>query len=1684
MVAELMGLRRKATALVVGIATAGVLLLALISSLLTVQDEVVLRLVLRNYLLFGPFVPLALGWFIYRSLKPVVTLAQQLQSGQTPSSDALHQARLAALLIPRRFVYFPFTFVLLLTLGSDFLAALFDPQYRLSEHLPISGVVVMVTLILTLLVYFSLRQLLLPVLLATTAVQDEVAAPRFTFGMRYLFTLVSLISISILFISLVGYALLYQNTRVILFNKYYLLLQTLNQHVFPYLQKDKDWIATVEEQQGLEGYAFLMNNEGQLLTKIPQAYADLQVDWSLIMRGDDYVETQSWAAVSSPVYRSGEEPWRVGFIYRLNPLIYPLVRRVLQILAGFTLLILLFVTLVNRLATQDLTRDLTYLTQRLLALSSGTEVDFQPLPLLSSDEVSDLVSAFNRFQERLKQQHALMARERKELLVLQSVSQRLNSTLDIMQILQEIITSVETNFGFYNTSILLLDENEQALYVAAGPNYLDPEVRKRPVPLGKGIVGYVAATGEVYLAQNVEAAPHFIRTDPATRSELAIPLRIGERIIGVFNVESDRYHAFSEDDVRMLTALAHQAAAALHNAQLYRQTEEERRVATLLAELARMVNSTLDLEEVLNRGLEQLEQVLKFDSASILLLSPEGNLTIAACRGFEHPEQVLGVTFTPDESNLSHETVRSQRPVVIPDVQKHPSWGHGRQEVEGVKTIRSWIGVPLSVQGQGIGLLTVDNHEPNFYTPEDARKAALFAAQLATAVHNARLYRQMQEHARDLAVLLNAMARISGLLDVRQLLYEIVHFVHETFAYPLVALHLVDERSGELSYVAQSEEGVIRPSLSLKINPEESLVHRAAASRTVQRQCCREAEGGSGTQQAELAIPIFAGEQVLGVFHLVAAGAAFDANTERLLTALANQVAVALQNARLYERVQTQAMRLSLLQQISQTITSILDPRVLIQKVVELVAKTFAYPHVGIFLLDPDTQELYIGYQVGYPPEVSQIRLSLTGPGITVAAANSGRPVVCNDVRQDDGYVEGLPGIGSELAVPLIGRAGLIGVLNLETTHLNAFGPDDVELFTALGQQITVALENAHLFANVTEQTRQLTHLADMLAQEKRKLDTTLRTLVDGLLVTAPDRTVLLANPAAEAILQRPLDDLVGRPLGVNAAEKELQRLIDEALRNPKATFATEVTLSGNRSFKAIAAAAEDPQLGVVTLLRDITREKELDRLKTDFITMVSHEMRTPLTSVLGFARIIRKQLERDLLSHLPQDNPQVREALNRIEDNLDIIQNEARRLNQVATDVLDLARLEGGRMTWNDQPLVVAHVLEAVIQELRPLSEPKHLRIITRVQDGLPLLIADRERLHQVFFNLLSNAIKFSPSGEAIHINLEALPPNGVWKGWSVPESGALLVTVSDRGPGIAPEVQNRLFKRFQQITSDALTDKPKGTGLGLAICYEIVSHYQGRIGVESRPGEGSTFFFTLPWSRKPGEAPELLTSPGRSHEPQPAMVPVVLMIGRLEAALEQVRDELQSQGYVVLLTGSGSEGVTLARTQKPRLIVLHTALSDLTASDVLQLLKSDSATLNVPILLLSAHETELNRGRERGADLCLQLPVAGDLVAQHARTLLRLYAGAYEVQVRPAETPLDGLMNYLSLRGFQTVSVYEASPTAGLGQEGGLLTWLKTQLQANVDWQAVHVKHPSLSQEAIVLMRKKREPTGHELV
>ena len=237
---------------------------------------------------------------------------------------------------------------------------------------------------------------------------------------------------------------------------------------------------------------------------------------------------------------------------------------------------------------------------------------------------------------------------------------------------------------------------------------------------------------------------------------------------------------------------------------------------------------------------------------------------------------------------------------------------------------------------------------------------------------------------------------------------------------------------------------------------------------------------------------------------------------------------------------------------------------------------------------------------------------------------------------------------------------------------------------------------------------------------------------------------------------------------------------------------------------------------------------------KSAFLSNVSHELRTPLTSVVGFSKLIDKRLSDVVFPTVPTGDPKVDRAMRQVTENLAIIVEEGDRLTTLINDTLDLAKIEAGRMDWRDEPVAVGEVVErATAATSSLLAGERGPRLVVDIAPGLPEVRGDRDRLLQVVINLISNAVKFTPDGTISVV--AATDPEGV------------RVAVTDTGVGIAPEDQDKVFEPFGQAT-DGLTDKPRGTGLGLPICREIVERHGGHLWLESTPGHGSTFVFTLP--------------------------------------------------------------------------------------------------------------------------------------------------------------------------------------------------------------------------------------------
>lgn len=260
-------------------------------------------------------------------------------------------------------------------------------------------------------------------------------------------------------------------------------------------------------------------------------------------------------------------------------------------------------------------------------------------------------------------------------------------------------------------------------------------------------------------------------------------------------------------------------------------------------------------------------------------------------------------------------------------------------------------------------------------------------------------------------------------------------------------------------------------------------------------------------------------------------------------------------------------------------------------------------------------------------------------------------------------------------------------------------------------------------------------------------------------------------------------------------------------------------------------------------------RLRELDRQKSAFVSNASHELRTPLTSVLGFAKIVQRSFQKYFVQGLEED-PKRKAKADLIIDNLSIIEQEGRRLTALLNDLLDIHKIEEGRLEWRDEPVEP----QALLQEAARRAMPRFMGVPgvgldVRVAPALPQLVVDQDRIHQVLFNLLDNAAKFTGAGDVV---LSAIGEDDGW----------VEIRVTDHGPGVPEAEREHVFEKFYQTrVGDTANEKPKGTGLGLAICRQIVEHYGGSIHVEGGPdGAGASFVVRLPGE---GAAPQICSCP-----------------------------------------------------------------------------------------------------------------------------------------------------------------------------------------------------------------------------
>ncbi len=431
-------------------------------------------------------------------------------------------------------------------------------------------------------------------------------------------------------------------------------------------------------------------------------------------------------------------------------------------------------------------------------------------------------------------------------------------------------------------------------------------------------------------------------------------------------------------------------------------------------------------------------------------------------------------------------------------------------------------------------------------------------------------------------------------------------------------------------------------------------------------------------------------------------------------------------------------------------------------------------------------------------------------------------------------------------------------------------------------------------------------------------------------------------------------------------------------------------------------------------------RAEDANEAKSAFLSTVSHELRTPLTSVLGFAKIIRKRLEDKIFPAVTVDDQKIKRTMNQVSENLDVVVSEGERLTTLINDVLDLAKIESGRMEWNMKPIFLQDVIGRAVSATSSLFEQKKLQLKKKVPDNLPLVRGDEDKLIQVVINLLSNAVKFTPKGT---VSVEAYQ-----------EKNQLIVEVQDTGIGIADSDKHKVFERFRQA-GDTLTDKPQGTGLGLPICREIIEHHGGIIWMQSEPGVGSTFYFSVPLigetSQQPMQLERILNSLKKQikHTSHKAMKEsaTILVVDDDTPIRSLLRQELSDAGYNVTEAANGKAALDMVRIQKPDLIILDVMMPEINGFDVAAVLKNDPATMDIPIIILSIVQDK-ERGFRIGVDRYLTKPIDTEKLFHEVDELLEQGVSKKRVLVVDEDaSTVKSLSEVLSARGYK---VMEANP------------------------------------------------------
>jgi PAS domain S-box-containing protein len=905
---------------------------------------------------------------------------------------------------------------------------------------------------------------------------------------------------------------------------------------------------------------------------------------------------------------------------------------------------------------------------------------------------------------------------------------------------------------------------------------------------------------------------------------LAAPLPGKDGVSGVLCIYWPEPHAADEGEVRRLAALARQAAVALDNARLYAEARSGEEQATRVRAVTRELASTLDFERVLDMITDKTRDLLGCDAALIFRYdAARDGLVPVHSRGFDET-LMRTLVLRPGEGVAGRAFVQAA-PAWTRDRVADPSLDYRGSPSAPVRAPHGILAVPIVSRTGVFGVLAGLFDTPHDFTPREVQMLSALADHAAIALDNARLYAEAASRLTSMKRLAQLSHQITSSLDIEHLLDLVTEAARDLLHADFARLWVLNDAGTGLRVAAQRPTADVAAPLQGDIPLGRGLVGWTVQHKTKcysanvldDPRVVNKAWLRAAGYVSVLGVPLLIGDRALGAIAvLTRAPREFTREEEELLEMFAAKAATALDNARLYQGAEGRNRELASLHAIAATLTESSDLPSVLDAALERTVDVTGTDAGMIFLYDVERTHLVVAAHEGVSEAyVNAVDRFTPGEGVVGSVALRGTPAIIDNVQTDDriarpdARVEGLVSVAM---VPVTSRRRILGTLFVASRTRRVFTEAEVQLLTSISQQIGLVVERTRVYDAMQAHRTRLTQIFDSTS--------------DGIVLVDRSGMVASANRQAGDLLGFDPAEAVGRDMTGLLARDGVREEAAAALRalvaEPEAGGAGDLELPARgRILHWVGRPTKDAgraTVGLTLTFRDVTDEREIDRLKSDFVSFATHQLRTPLAGIKWMLELAAQEpgVDGDLAGYVSD----ARES--------------AERLINLVNNLLDISRIESGRLHVAPQPTDLGALTWSVLGDIEgPLRDRGH-RLTVVGGDAIPPVMLDPQLIRQVILNLVSNAIKYTTPGGDIEIRMTLDGDGIVW-------------AIRDSGVGIPRDGLRRLFEKFYRA-DNAVKLETEGTGLGLYLVRLIVERSGGRIWCESEEGKGSTFAFRLP--------------------------------------------------------------------------------------------------------------------------------------------------------------------------------------------------------------------------------------------